>query len=177
MSLRGHRIRSSDQVPTERFLMVTLDSRQFALSAELVQGLLTIEESDAVGTLTVQGQEYPSLDLASRLGIAQGGDGPETRTVLLAQAGIRACIRVDQVHGLVEVERARVLALPRHFCSDERNWYVGLILYGDGLALGLNSVWLMQGAIQASCGLNNPGQRLSHCESAISDRRGTRLIC
>ncbi|NOS77343.1 MAG: chemotaxis protein CheW [Nitrospira sp.] len=143
MSLRGHRIGSAPHVPIERFLIIGIDSQQFALSADLVQGLLTMEEGGFVNTLMVQGLEYPSLDLRDRLGLAQVGDGPETRMVLLAQAGIRACIRVDQIHGLVEVERTSVLPLPRQFRSEERNWYVGLILYGEGVAVGLHSMWLL----------------------------------
>jgi hypothetical protein len=77
MSLRGHRIGLTAYVPIERFLIVGIDSQQFALSAELVQGLLTMEESGTVSILTVQGQEYPSLDLVDQLGLAQAGDGPE----------------------------------------------------------------------------------------------------
>ena len=88
MSLRGHRIGSAAHVPIERYLIVGIDSQQFALSAELVQGLLTMEESGSVSTLMVQGQEYPSLDLGGRLGLAQAGDGPETRMVLVGQAGV-----------------------------------------------------------------------------------------
>ena len=161
MSLRSHRIGSAGHLLLERFLIVGIDRQQFALSAEVVQGLLTMEESGSVSTLTVQGQEYPALDLGGQLGLAQAGDGPETRIVLLAQAGIRACIRVDQIHGLVEVERTRVLPLPRQFRSEERNWYLGLILYGDGVAVGLRSGWLLSGAMQGHDGVLNQSQRLS----------------
>ena len=160
MSLRGHRIGSAAHVPIERFLIVGIDSLQFALSAELVQGLLTMEESGSASTLTVQGQEYPSLDLGDRLGLAHAGDGPETRMVLLAQAGIRACIRVDQVHGLAEVERTGVVPLPRQFRSAERNWYVGLILYGEGVAVGIHSTWLLSGAMEGQSGLLTQEQRV-----------------
>lgn len=177
MSLRGHRIGSAAHVPNERFLIVGIDTRQFALSSELVQGLLTMEESGSVSTLTVQGQEYPFLDLGGRIGLAQADDGPETRMVLLAQAGIRACVRVDQVHGLLEVERTRVLPLPRQFRNEERNWYVGLILYGDGVAIGLHTRWLLSGAMQRDGGLVNQDQRLSLCISDRSDRMRKGIAC
>ena len=177
MSLRGHRIGLAAHVPIERFLIVRIDSQQFALSAELVQGLLTMEESGTASTLTVQGQEYLSLDLGDQLGLAQAGDGPETRMVLLAQAGIRAYIQVDQVHGLVEVERTRVLPLPCQFRSEERSWYVGLILYGEGVAVGLRSGWLLSGAMQGHGGLLNQSQRLPLRLSDTSDRMGKGLVC
>ncbi len=177
MSLRGHRIGSAAHVPIERFLIVGIDSQQFALSADLVQGLLTMEESGSVNALTVQGQEYSFLDLGDRLGLAQAGDGPETRMVLLAQAGIRACIRVDQVHGLVEVERTRVVPLPRQFRSEERNWYMGLILFGNGVAVGLNSRWLLSGARQESRGVTAQGHPMPLSLCAPSDRMGKGLAC
>lgn len=177
MSLRGHRIGSAAHVPIERFLIVGIDTRQFALSAELVQGLLTMEESGLVSTLTVQGQEYPFLDLGDRLGLAQAGNGPETRMVLLAQAGIRACIRVDQVHGLIELERTRILPLPHQFRSEERNWYVGLILCGEGVAVGLHTRWLLNGAMQGHGGLLNQSQVLPLRLSDTSDRMRKGIAC
>lgn len=177
MSLRGHRIGSAAHVPIERFLIVGIDTQQFALSAELVQGLLAMEESGSVSTLTVQGLEYPALDLGGWLGLPQAGDGPETRMVLLAQEGIRACLRVDQVHGLVEVERTRALPLPRQFRSEERNWYVDLILYGEGVAVGLHSMWLLSGAMERHRGLLNQEQRLPLRLSDTSDRMRKGLAC
>lgn len=177
MSLRGHRIGSAAHVPIERFLIVGINTRQFALSSELVQGLMTMEEIGSVTTLTVQGQEYPSLDLGGRLGLAQADDGPETRMVLLAQAGIRACVRVDQVHGLVEVERTRVLPLPRQFRNEERNWYVGLILYGDGVVIGLHTRWLLNSAMQRDGGLMNQDQRLPLPLADTSDRMRKGIAC
>lgn len=161
MSLRGRLAGSAVHVPTERYLIVSLDSRLFAVSADVVHGLLTMEESESASVLAVQGEEYPFMDLAGLLGLAHMNDGPETRMVLLAQAGIRGCIRVDLVQGLMEVERGQVLALPSQFRSDERNWYVGLILFGQDVAVGLSPMWLMSEAIEARRVLAAQGQRQS----------------
>lgn len=158
MSLRGHRIGLTAHVSIERYLIVTVDSRLFAVPADLVHGLLTLEERESLNLLTVQGREYPFLDLAGRLGLSRVGDGLDTRMVLLAQADIRGCIRVDRVQGLMEVERTHVLALPSQFRGDERNWYAGLILFGEGVALGLSSRWLMSEAIEACHALSVQGQ-------------------
>lgn len=177
MSLRGHRIGSAAQVLTERYLIVTMASRKFALPAESVHGLLTLEECGTVGTMTVQGQEYSFVDLAGRLGLSQDGDGPETRIVLLAHAGICGCIRVDQVQGLLEIDRAQVLALPHQFRSEERNWYVGLMVVGDSVAAGLNSLWLLRGTSEASHGLRAQGQSVPHVVHAVPNGREKGLAC
>lgn len=177
MSLRGHGVASAVHVPIERFLIVGIAGQQFALFAELVQGLLTMEECGFGDILTVHGQEYPSLDLRGRLGLAHVDNGTETRTVLVAQAGIHACIRVDRVYGLHEVERTRVLPLPGQFRSEERSWYVGLILYGEGVAVGLHSKWLLSGATEGASGLLNQSHRLPLRLSDTSDRMEKGIVC
>lgn len=177
MSLRGHRVESAALAPIERFLIVEIDARQFALSANIVHGLLTIEERGSVDQLIVQGQEYASLDLGGRLGLAYVADGPETRIVLLAQSGIRACVRVDQVHGLVEVERPRMVPLPRQFSGEERNWYVGLVLHEDGVAIGLHTRWLLSGVTQSDGELMDQPQRVPLRLSDLSDRMGKGIAC
>ena len=177
MSLRGHRQGSAAHVPTERYLIVSVAAQRFALSADLIQGLLTLEESRSVGILTVQGHDYPPLSLAGRLGLAEAGDGPEIRFVLVGRAGTRACIRVEQVHGLVEVERDRVLPLPGQFRSDERNWYIGLILLEEGVAVGLNSAWLIEGAMQGGRGLVAHEERPPQLAHVVSEGMGRGLVC
>jgi len=177
MSLRGGRIESAAHVPIDRFLIVGIDDRQFALPADLVRGLLTVQERDSVNRLAVHGQEYAALDLADRLGLVQVADGPETRMVLLAQAGIQVCIRADQVHGLVEVERTHVLPLPRQFRSEERHWYAGLILYGGGVAIGLHPRWLLSGVMQGYGEMLIQPQRVPLCllDASGSMRKG--IVC
>ena len=177
MSLRGHRQGSAAHVPTERYLIVSVAAQRFALSSDLIQGLLTLEESRSVGILTVQGHDYPPLNLAGRLGLADAFDGPETHFVLVARAGIRACIRVEQVHGLVEVERDRVLPLPGQFRSDERNWYIGLILFEEGVAVGLNPAWLIGGAMQGGRGLVDQEERPLQLVHVLSEGMGRGLAC
>lgn len=177
MSLRGHRQGAAAHVPTERYLIVNVGAHRFALSADLIQGLLTIEESRSVGILTVQGLDYPFLNLAGRLGVTEAGDGPETRFVLVERAGTRACIRVELVYGLVEVERARVLPLPAQFRSDERNWYIGLILLEEGVAVGLNSAWLIGGTMQGGRGVVAQEEQPPLLAHVASEEMGRGLVC
>jgi chemotaxis signal transduction protein len=145
MSLRGHRVRKTSVAPTFRVLVVTVGGAQFALHADRVQGLLTIEEAGSAGALTVQGVTYAGIDLAPRLQLPVDTDGPETRVVLLSHGTARGNIRVAQVHGLKELEQTQLLPLPRHFQGEEQGWYQGMILFEESVALVLASTWLMHG--------------------------------
>lgn len=177
MSLRGHNLGDAAQVPTERYLIVSIDAQRFALSADLIQGLLTPEESRSRGALAVQGQDYIPLNLAARLGLADAGDGSESRIVLVARAGICACIRVERVHGLVELERRSVRPLPAQFRGDERTWYRGLILFDDGVAISLNSDWLLGGVMQVPGEVTGRVQRLPQLQPVGFDGMGKGQTC
>lgn len=144
MSLRGRHAKTS-VTPAVRFLVVTLGGTRFALHADRVQGLLTIEEARADSVLTVHGVVYPRIDLAARLCLDAAMDGPETRHILLAKGTQRGYLRVDEVHGLKEVETSHVRPLSRQFQGEEQQWYQGMIVFGDGVALLLNPAWLLEG--------------------------------
>ncbi len=144
MSLRNRHAKTFF-APTVRFLIVTLGGTHFALHADHVQGLLTIEEAGAVPVLTVQGETYVRIDLAARLQLPSDLNGPETRVVLLRKENARGHLHVDQVHGLKELEPSQVLPLPRQFQGEEQRWYQGLILFADSVAMILNPAWVMEG--------------------------------
>lgn len=153
MSLRGHRAETLSLVSMDRYLIATVGAMQVAFPADAVQGLLTLTESGAGGPLAVQGQVYEAVDLASRLGLSPGGDGPDTRVLLLAQGASRASVRVDRVHGLVEFERRQLLPLPRQFRGEERGWYAGMLLFDEGISVVLRTPWLLDRAESASSGI------------------------
>ena len=146
MSLRGERTGAASLAPTSRFLMVILGTRPFALDADAVQGLLTRDAAGGTDPVTVQGVTYDAVDLGGRLGLAIDAHSPETRIVLLTHGGRQGRIQVDRVRGLIEIEQSQVLPLPQQFHSEERNWYRGMILFEDDIALALNTEWVLQGA-------------------------------
>lgn len=146
MSLRGMRAGSISLAPMSRFLVVTMGGLSLAFYADSVQGLLTGEEAGTTRSVTVQGVVYETVDLADRLALSSDKDGPDGRTVLLSHGGLRGSIRVAQVHGLMEVEQSQVLPLPRQFQGEEQDWYRGVILLKEGIALILNTAWVLQGA-------------------------------
>lgn len=145
MSLRGRQAGARSRVSMERYLVVTIGGMQVALSADAVEGLLTIAESGSDGNLAVQGHVYVPMDLASRLGLERDRDSPDTRVVLLAQGPVRASVRVAAVHGLVECERRQILPLPHQFRGAEREWYVGLLPLSVGMSVVLQTMWLLSG--------------------------------
>lgn len=145
MSLRGRHARATSLAATVRFLIVTVGGTHFALHADRVQGLLTVEEAASAESLTEQGVTYASIDLATRLQLPADADGLETRVVLLSNGNSRGNIRVAQVHGLKELDQSQVLPLPRHFQGEEQTWYQGIALFEESVAMVLNPAWLMQG--------------------------------
>lgn len=159
MSLRGRRAGIRSPVSMDRYLVATVGTMQVSFSAEAVEGLLTIEECDAIGPLTVQGQVYAVVDVANRLGLSPAADGPEARVILLAQGNARASIRVASVHGLVECERRHVLPLPHQFRGEERGWYAGLMLLDEGVAVVLRTQWLLT---EADTGLPSESEGQEH---------------
>ena len=146
MGLRGHNAKTRPLAETTRFLIVTIGTTPFALHADAVRGLLTVEEAGTTVSPVVQGMIYTVLDLAARLGLPPDPpDGPETRVVLLSNGRARGSVRAAQVHGLKELERAQVLPLPILFQGEERQWYRGIVMLEESVALILNLAWLMPG--------------------------------
>jgi chemotaxis signal transduction protein len=126
-----------------RFLIVTMGGRYLAFNVESIQGTLTIDEAGYERDPTIQGMLYRTVDLLERLGVSGDGGSSNSRIVLLSERGIRGCIRVSKVHGVLELRQSQVLALPAHFCGPERHWYRGMILFEKSVALVLDTVWVL----------------------------------
>ena len=147
MSLRGQSrgARTRLSAETSRFLVVTAGNAPLALHADSVQGLLTIEEAGVTDLPALHGATYPAIDLTVRFGLPSDQDSPDTRVVLLSTGDARGHLRAAQVSRLEEVDRSRVLPLPPQFRGEEREWYRGILLLDEGIALILNLPWLLQG--------------------------------
>jgi hypothetical protein len=141
MSLRGRHSKASF-APTVRFLIVTIGGAHFALHADRIQGLLTLEEAAASPALASHASR---IELAARLGLRAEENGPETRIVLVSKGNHAGHLLVSEVHGLQELEPSQVLPLPRHFRGEEQRWYQGMILFADRVAVILNPAWVLEG--------------------------------
>ena len=143
MSLRGGH--NSENTPTEvaSFLVIRLGVNYFALPAAGVRGVLTQEEVGHDEAVTVSGTVYQLVDLSQRLSVVANLSGPERRTVLYSTGRSHNAIAVEQVVGLMEIERKDCVPLPSQFQCDERDWFRGMLLHQDQLVLILNLAWLM----------------------------------
>lgn len=143
MSLRGRQNSTNMLVETASFLVIRLGLTYLALPATGVRGVLTQDEAGHERTVTAAGSLYRPVDLAQQLSIVADLSGIEMRTVLYSAGGFLGAICVEQVVGLIDVERNECLSLPPQFRGDERNWFGGMMLYQDQLVLILNPSWVL----------------------------------
>ena len=143
MSLRGGHNSENTRMEVASFLVIRLGVNYFALSAAGVRGALTQEEVGHEEAVTVSGISYQLVDLSQRLSVVANLSGPERRTVLYSTGRSQGAIGVEQVVGLMDIERKACLPLPSLFQRDERDWFGGMLLYRDQLVLILNLAWVM----------------------------------
>lgn len=143
MSLRGHHKSTGASVETASFLVVRLGSSYLALPADGVRGVLTQEEAGCEQALIMAGAIYPPVDLTQLLSVVADLAGPEVRTVLYSNGHSHGAICVEQVVGLTDVQQKDCLPLPPQFQRDERNWFAGMLLHQDLLALIVNPSWVL----------------------------------
>ena len=143
MTLRGHHNSTNTLVETASFLVIRLGASYLALPASGVRGVLTNEEAGHTEAVTAAGSTYGPIDLAQRLSLIADLSGLEMRTVLYSNDHSHGAIRVEQIVGLIDVERKDCIPLPAQFRHDEQDWFMGLILYQDHLVLILNPTWVL----------------------------------
>ena len=125
------------------FLVIRLGVNYFALPAAGVRGVLTQEEVGHDEAVTVSWTAYQLVDLSQRLSVVANLSGPERRTVLYSTGRSHGAFAVEQVVGLMEIERKDCLPLPSQFQRDERDWFRGMLIYQDQLVLILNLAWVL----------------------------------
>jgi chemotaxis protein histidine kinase CheA len=143
MSLRGGHNTENTIVEVASFLVIRLGVNYFALPAAGVRGVLTQEEVGHDEAVTVSGTAYQLVDLSQRLSVVANLSGPERRTVLYSTGRSHGAFAVEQVVGLMEIERKDCLPLPSQFQRDERDWFRGMLIYQDQLVLILNLAWVL----------------------------------
>src|SRR3954464_11186459 len=131
MSLRGHHKVTTAVVQTARLLVVRFGKRWFAVPSQGVRGVLTQEETGTQGQVTFSGVTYEDLDLAGRLATAFDLSNPDMRVVLYSNGQTHGAVRVEEVIGMIEVERADCRPLPSQFQHEERTWVSGTTIYRD----------------------------------------------
>lgn len=143
MSLRGQYRSTAAVAQTASFLMVRLGTIFCALPSQGVRGVLTRQEAGSGQTVTAVGITYYEVDLAGRLSSSLELEQSDVRTVLYSNGNTHGAIRVEEVIGMIEVEREQCRPLPPHFRQDERNWISGTTFFREHLALILNPEWVL----------------------------------
>ena len=133
---------SSSALPS-RLLIVSIGGRYLAFDAEPVQGILNIGEGASFHDPVAEGIVYRAVDLVAKLSLSSDECRHSATVVLLAEQGIRGSVRVEKAHGLLEIPRSLVLALPAQFHGPEQLWYRGMILFDGSVAMVLNTTWVL----------------------------------
>ena len=143
MSLRGHHKVTTTLVQTASLLVVRFGNRWCALPSQGVRGVLTPQEARKEGRVTFVGVTYEDVDLAGRVGAVLDLSNPDMRVVLYSNGQTHGAVRVEEVIGMIEVERAECRPLPSHFQREERTWISGTTIYQDHLVLILSPDWVL----------------------------------
>src|SRR5690348_2598762 len=119
MSLRGHHKVTTAVVQTASLLVVRFGNQWCAVPSQGVRGVMTQQEAGRGGRVTFVGVTYEDVDLAGRFGAALDSSNPDMRIVLYSNGQTHGAIRVEEVIGMIEVERTDCRPLPSHFQKEE----------------------------------------------------------
>jgi chemotaxis signal transduction protein len=89
------------------------------------------------------GVTYQDVDLAGRLSTILDLTHPDMRTVLYTNGQSHGALRVEEVIGMIDVEKGQCKPLPPHFQQDERTWISGTLFFREHLALIVNPEWAL----------------------------------
>jgi len=143
MGLRGHHRSTAATDQTASFLVVRFGKNYFALPSQGVRGVLTREEAGRGQTVTAVGVTYRDVDLAGRLSTILDSTHPDMRTVLYTNGHSHGALRVEEVIGMIDVEKGQCKPLPPHFQEEERTWISGTLFFREHLALIVNPEWVL----------------------------------
>jgi len=143
MGLRGHFKAVATNVQAVSLLVVRYGTRYCALPSDEVRGVLTKEQAGQGETVNWVGITYQHVDLAAQLSAILDVASPALRVVLFSNGRSHGAIYVDEVVGLIDVDRQECTPLPPHFRCEERSWIKGMIAYRNDLAIVLNPEWVL----------------------------------
>jgi chemotaxis signal transduction protein len=126
-----------------KVLIATIGGRYLGVEAGFVTGVLTMEELECGNDPAMQGVVDRTDELMMEFKMTDVPTHAHTPVVLLTSRGVRCTIRVNHVHGLLEIQPSQVLPLPAQFINVERHWYRGMILFEKSVAMILNPTWLI----------------------------------
>lgn len=134
---------------TMQVLVVACGKTYLAIPSAIVRGVVEFGEAVEARIVSLFGEECRVTDLAARLGLPPAALTPDMRIVLCGEHRARQAWRVDRTLGLEEVDLQQITPLPPQFVGVEQNWFTGLFLYRDVVALLLNPGWLLSQSMDA----------------------------
>ena|SRR5579884_2458806 len=139
MSLRGRRQGATLEARTEEFLIVMCEATHFAIATDAVRSVVGSEDGDVDRVLAAFGITQPPSHLAEHFGLPGSYLSPDSRLLICqGEQGRHGAFRVDQVLGLRDVRVQDIQPLPAHFIGPERQWFRGVCLFDDTVAVVVN---------------------------------------
>lgn len=149
MSLRGRTDKVAPALGTMQVLVVACGRTYLAIPGAIVRGVVEFGDAVEARIVSLFGETCRVTDLAARLGLPPAALTPDMRIILCGEHRARQAWRVDRTLGLEDVDLQRISPLPPHFAGVEQNWFTGLFLFRDTLALMINPGWLLSQTMDA----------------------------
>ena len=143
MSLRGRMEKVSPALGTMQVLVVACGKTYLGIPGAIVRGVVEFGDAVEARIVSLFGEACRVTDLAARLGLPPAALTPDMRIILCGEHRARQAWRVDRTLGLEDVDLQRITPLPPHFAGVEQNWFTGLFLFRDTVALLVNPGWLL----------------------------------
>ena len=143
MSLRGRREQVAPALGAMQVLVVACGKTYLAIPGAIVRGVVEFGDAVEARIVSLFGEACRITDLAARLGLPPVALTPDMRIILCGEHRARQAWRVDRTLGLEDVDLQRITPLPPHFAGVEQNWFTGLFLFRDTVALLINPGWLL----------------------------------
>lgn len=143
MSLRGHKISGTSSEKTVRCLVALIGITHVAFPAHWVRGIITLPEAGTGDFVTWGSDTYERTNLADRLAIGTQSPSAESRIILYGNQECSRSFIVEEVFGLVDVDRPQVQPLPPQFRGRERDRLLGFFIHASYVALVVNPYWVL----------------------------------
>ncbi len=132
-------VESHGSLTKGQILVVACGGTYLGIPAEVIRGIARPEHAHT----SIEGG-HPPVDLASRFGLVGSSLSPESRVLLCGTRVAQGALRVDHVMGLTKADELDIRPLPRHFTGRERQWFRGLFLFQDTVAMLVDAGWLLE---------------------------------
>jgi hypothetical protein len=140
---RTEKAPTASGVDVASFLLVTCTHTHVAIPADIIRGIVKPDDDGKDDALAVLRAHTDVTDLADRFGVSSSSFSSEARIVVCGTHNARRAFRVHAIVGLEDVESTRIKPLLPHFIGPEREWFSGMFLFRETIALVVQPSWLL----------------------------------